>query len=252
LLVAWLEQIARARDLNPYVLPWVIVPIGAISALVAVTRVRPDPRSLAVSEGFDTRADARVPRELLRLSSFRAAVLAGACAQTAMVAVMGVTPPALHSLHHGGAAISLVISFHIASMWVFSPWIGRLADQIGRRAVLMGGCAISAMGALLAATEASAAVIGVGVFGLGLGWSATFLASTALISDITEPSERAGALGFLDLLLSASAAAAGLLSGAVLEVAGFRVLGISMAFLVAAVIALVHRTREPERLSTEV
>ncbi len=81
--------------------------------------------------------------------------------------------------------------------------------RVGRRAALVAGCVTSIAGALLAASEANALVIGAGSCAIGLGWSATFLGATAVISDITAPNERAGALGFTDLLVSLTSAAAG-------------------------------------------
>jgi MFS family permease len=172
-------------------------------------------------------------------------VTAGAVGQMAMVGVMGVTPTALHTAHHGGTVISFVVSFHIAGMFAFAPLIGRWMDRAGRRAALLAGCATSIAGALVAATEAGPAIVGAGLFLIGLGWSATFLGATAVISDLTAPNERAGALGLTDLLISASSAVAGLTGGIVLEVAGYGALGVGLAALVALALVLVARLREP-------
>ena len=182
-------------------------------AIGCVLAVRPDPRDLAVVEPSVAGSGGRSPRQLLRVPMFRTAVLAGAVGQMAMVGVMGVTPTALDHAHHGGTTISLVISSHIAGMFAFAPLIGRWMDRAGRRAALVAGCVTSIAGALLAASEASALVIGAGLVAIGLGWSATFLGATAVISDITAPNERAGALGFTDLLISLTSAAAGLAGG---------------------------------------
>ncbi|MGI8616876.1 MAG: MFS transporter [Actinomycetota bacterium] len=230
------------------VLPWIVPIAGAFGALVCVFAVRPDPRDLAVRDVVTDGEGGRSWRELLRVPTFRTAVLAGAVGQMAMVGVMGVTPTALDHAHHGGTTISLVISSHIAGMFAFAPLIGRWMDRAGRRAALVAGCATSIAGALLAATEANAVVIGVGLVAIGLGWSATFLGTTAVISDITAPNERAGALGFTDLLISLTSAAAGLAGGIVLESAGYGPLGVGLAVLVAGALILVARLREPVRI----
>ncbi|MBA3738604.1 MAG: MFS transporter [Actinobacteria bacterium] len=133
-------------------------------------------------------------------------------------------------------------------MFAFAPLIGRWMDRAGRRAALLAGCVTSIAGALLAATEANAVVIGVGLVAIGLGWSATFLGATAVISDITAPNERAGARGFTDLLISLTSAAAGLAGGIVLGSAGYRPLGVGLAVLVAGALILVARLREPVRI----
>jgi MFS family permease len=244
LLAAVIEDAAGEGS----VLPWVVPIAGASAALVCALAVRPDPRELAVRDVVTDGLGGRTWRELLRVPTFRIAVLAGAVGQMAMVGVMGVTPTALDHAHHGGTAISLVISTHIAGMFAFAPLIGRWMDRVGRRAALIAGCSTSIAGALVAATEVNAAVIGIGLLAIGLGWSATFLGATAVISDITAPNERAGALGFTDLLISLTSAAAGLTGGIVLEAAGYGPLGVGLAVLVAGALIPVGRLREPARL----
>lgn len=241
LLAALIEEAAGEGSL----LPWIVPITGSVAAIGCVLSVRPDPRDLAVVERSVSGTGGRTPRELLRLPMFRTAVLAGAVGQMAMVGVMGVTPTALDHAHHGGTTISLVISSHIAGMFAFAPLIGRWMDRAGRRAALVAGCVTSIVGALLAASEANALVIGAGLVAIGLGWSATFLGATAVISDITAPNERAGALGFTDLLISLTSAAAGLGGGIVLEAAGYGPLGVGLAVLVGAALLLVARLREP-------
>jgi MFS family permease len=243
LLAGLIEEAAGEGSL----LPWIVPVAGSVGALLSVLAVRPDPRDLAVVEPAVLGTGGRSPRALLRVPTFRTAVLAGAVGQMAMVGVMGVTPTALDHAHHGSTTISFVISGHIAGMFAFSPLIGRWMDRAGRRAALVAGCATSIVGALLAASEANAVVIGAGLLAIGLGWSATFLGATAVISDITAPNERAGALGFTDLLISLTSAAASLGGGAVLEAAGYGPLGLGFAVLVALALILVARLREPAR-----
>ncbi|HUF60142.1 MAG TPA: MFS transporter [Actinomycetota bacterium] len=244
LLAAVIEGAAGEGSL----LPWIVPIAGAFGAFVCALAVRPDPRDLAIRDAVTDGEGGRNWRELLRVPTFRTAVLAGAVGQMAMVGVMGVTPTALDHAHHGGTTISLVISSHIAGMFAFAPLIGRWMDRAGRRAAILAGCVTSIAGALLAATEANAVVIGIGLVAIGLGWSATFLGATAVISDITAPNERAGALGFTDLLISLTSAVAGLAGGVVLESAGYGPLGVGLAVLVAGALILVARLREPMRI----
>jgi MFS family permease len=241
LVAAAIQAVAGEDSL----LPWAIVPLGAVGAIACVLSVRPDPRDLAVVDPAASATGGRGPRQLLQVPAFRIAVLAGAVGQMAMVGVMGVTPTALHATHHGGTAISFVVSIHIAGMFAFAPLIGRWMDRVGRRPVLLAGCVTSIVGALVAATEGGALVVGVGLFAIGLGWSATFLGTTAVISDITAPNERAGALGLTDLLISLTSAVAGLAGGIVLDAAGYGTLGVALAMLVAVALFGVVRLREP-------
>ena len=241
LVAAAIQGVAGEHSL----LPWAVVPVGAVGAIACVLSVRPDPRDLAVVDPAASATGGRGPRQLLQAPAFRIAVLAGAVGQMAMVGVMGVTPTALHAAHHGGTAISFVVSIHIAGMFAFAPLIGRWMDRVGRRPALVAGCVTSIVGALVAATEGGAFVVGVGLFAIGLGWSATFLGATAVISDITAPNERAGALGLTDLLISLTSAIAGLAGGIVLDAAGYGTLGVALAALVAVALFVVVRLREP-------
>jgi MFS family permease len=248
-LIAFLRDWAGREAIDADVLPWIVVPITAIAAFACALSLRPDPRDLAVRVEVVAAAEARTPRQLLRIGQFRTAVIAAAVGQMAMVAVMGVTPVALH--HHDASAtvVSTVISLHIAGMWVFSPVIGAALDRFGRRPGLIAGGATSVVGALFAATDAGPGLVAVGLFAIGLGWSATFLGATAVISDLTRPNERASALGFTDLLVSLSSAVAGFAGGFVFEGAGFRILGLGVASVVLLVVLAVARRREPVPVS---
>jgi MFS family permease len=223
----------------------VIVPVAAAAAFVVVARVQPDPRDLAEHDAVASAASGRRPSELLAIPAFRAAALAAVVGQMAMVGVMGVTPSEMDAMHHPGMVISLVISTHITGMFAFGPLIGRWMDRTSTRRTMLTGCGVSLGGALLATSESSAVVIGLGLFAIGIGWSATFLAVTATISDVTEPGERAGALGFTDLTTSLTSAVGGLGAGVVLHAAGFRTLGIVVAAVVAAVAMVVARLSAP-------
>lgn len=248
LLAALLHDVAeRSGRWDPMVLPWIVVPIGALVALAAYLAVRPDPRDLAV-DAEATPAPTRAARELLRIPAVRLAVLAAAVGQMAMVGVMSVTPTALHDHGHGAGAISVIVSAHITGMWAFGPLIGAAMDRFGRRVGLLAGFAASIAGAALAATEVSATAVGAGLLLIGLGWSATYLGATAVISDATEPHERGTALGTMDLLVSAMSAGAGLAAGFALDLAGYRALGLGVAVVVAAFLIPVTRLREVSRV----
>lgn len=244
LLVAVIRSLADERGADPNVAPWLLVPVSAAVAILAVVAVRPDPRDLApprsVEEGAALAgAPLRGPRALLGMPAFRTAVLAASVGQMAMIGIMGVTPNVLDHHGHADVVTSWVIAIHITGMFVFSPLLGAAMDRFGRRPGLLGGGAASVTGALLASSETSALLVGVGLFLVGVGWSATFLGATAAISDVTSPLERSGALGFNDLLTSLSSAVAGLTAGVVLEVAGFRTLTLGVAVLVTGVMVLV-------------
>src|SRR4051794_1664816 len=244
-VIAFLRSWAEREALDPAVLPWIVVPIVAVIALVCALSLRPDPRTLAVREDGGVDAPRRSSSEVLRIPAVRAGVLAAAVGQMAMVAVMGVTPIALEHHHASDTAISLVISLHVAGMWAFSPFVGYALDKVGRRPVLLAGGALSVFGALLAGLDQGTGWASVALFAIGFGWSATYLGATAVISDATTALERAGALGFTDLVVSLTSAAAGLAAGLLFEGAGMRVLGFAVAAIVLLGVSAISRVRGP-------
>jgi MFS family permease len=239
-LVAGIEA-ATGSD----VAPWFLVPVVALVGLVAAALLKPDPSELAVEEHVVDTGARRSPRELLRLTPFRAAVVAVGIAQTAMVAVMGVTPVVIDDRGGSSLTIALVISVHIAGMFALSPVVGYLLDRYGRRRGLLVGGVLSASGALLGSFTEAPPLVGVGLFLVGLGWSACFLGATATISDLTAVRERGGALGFTDLFTSLASAIGALSGGFVLEAAGIAVVGLTMAVLMLPVLLMVLPLREP-------
>ncbi len=229
------------------VAPWLLIPaIGAIG-LAAVLLLRPDPRDLAEEPLLTARESGggRPLGALLHLPPFRAAVVAIAVAQTSMVAVMGVTPVVIDGYGGSALAIALVISFHMVGMFAIAPVIGALLDRYGRRPGLLVGGVLTATGAILGSFTEVTPLIGIGLFLVGLGWSACYLGATAAISDLTTAGERGGALGFTDLATSVAAAVGALAGGFVLESSGIAIVGIAMAALMLPALALVAPLREP-------
>jgi MFS family permease len=248
-LIAFLRSWAEREALDPSVVPWILVPIVGVIALLCALAMRRDPRGLAVAEEAAADAPRRSPSELLRVPAVRAGVLAAVVGQMAMVAVMGVTPIALEHHHASDLAISLVISLHVAGMWALSPFVGYALDKVGRRPVLLAGGILSVFGALLAGLDQGTGWASLALFAIGLGWSATYLGATAVISDATTPFERAGALGLTDLVVSLTSAGAGLAAGLLFEGAGMRALGFAVAAIVLVGVSAISRMRSPIAVS---
>ncbi len=206
--------------------------------------LRPDPSDLAAEGPRGPAGPRRPPSRLLRVASFRVALLVTAVSQMSMVGIMGVAPVVIH--HHGGGSllVSSAISLHLVGMYAFSPAFGWLVDRAGRRPGLALGGGVSAAGALLAAGLQGGALVAVALFLVGLGWSAAYVSVTAVISDVTEPHERAGALGLADLVASVASTAAALVGGLALEAVGFTALALGMAALLLPTVAAAVSIRE--------
>ncbi|WP_217924031.1 MFS transporter [Miltoncostaea oceani] len=214
---------------------------GAAAAVVALA-LRPDP--LLLARAIDAAARPAVPAAPSRRGGWAelshgpalTGVSAMVAAQTVMVGVMTMTPLHMRAHDHGLSVIGLVISVHIAGMYLFSPLVGLLCDRVGRMATVRAGAVtLTAAGVLAAAADpASSVVLAIALFLLGLGWSLCLVAGSALVVDAVPLARRPQAQGNADLLVGLAGATGGLGSGVVLGAAGFAAVG-----LLAAVISVV-------------
>jgi len=232
-VVASLRGFAEREALDPDVLPWIVVPVVALIALVCALALRPDPRELAVREEVAMAASRRPPRELLRTPAMRTAVLAAAVGQMAMVSVMGVTPVALEHHHASSTVVSGVISLHIVGMFGLVLVVGQLVDRVGRHRALVGGLLVMAVSSVLLAWVVEIAGISLSLFLLGLGWNISYVAAVTELADRALPSERGRLIGLTDQLSSFTAAALVLLGGVLYSELGVEALALAAtAFVV--------------------
>ncbi|WP_197029100.1 MFS transporter [Blastococcus sp. URHD0036] len=226
-------------------------------AALLLAFLRPDPLLLArrLRSGADV-AEPR-PRRATRAAlavvwadpGGRLGLTAVVVSHAVMVGVMVMTP--VHMGHaHGPEGttlrlIGLVISVHVAGMYLFSPAVGWLADRAGRRTVVALGAGLLLAAAALAGTAGpeDAGQLGAGLLLLGLGWSCGLVAGSTLVTESVGPQQRPTAQGGTDLLMGLGAALAGVVGGPLLALGGYGlVAAVSAALLVPlAVVWLLGR-----------
>ncbi len=248
------EVLGRALGLPELTGGFVIALVAqAAGALVYLTGLRPDPLLLAVADGEAAGAGRPSPAgglAVLRSSpSARRAVLTVALSHAVMVALMSMTPVHLTGQGASLSLVGLTISLHVAGMYALAPVFGWLADRLGRRpVVLLGQVAFTAALVLSWLASASPALVTVGLVLLGLGWSASTVAGSALVAEAVPPPERPQLQGVSDLFMNLAGAAGGALAGPVLALVGFDGLSAALLALVALVV-LAHRGRRPVPVS---
>jgi MFS family permease len=165
--------------------------------------------------------------------------------QAVMVAIMTMTP--IHMRDHGHAlgAAGLVISIHVAAMYLPAPLSGLLTDRAGRHATLgLGAITLLAAGVLAAvAPTHSMVVLAIALGLLGFGWSLGLVAGTAMVTDATPLQERAGTQGKVDLCVALAGAAGGMSSGFVVESTSFATLSLAGGALALLLLPLIFATR---------
>jgi len=163
-------------------------------------------------------------------------VLSIALSHATMVSVMAMTP--VHLTAHGASLVivGFTISLHIAGMYALSPVFGILADRLGRRPTILIGQGMLAASLLMTGLGAeSEGWVVAGLIFLGLGWSASTVAGSALLTDSAAPERRPIVQGRSDLVMSAAGAVGGALAGVVLAALGYG----GLSFVTLALVALV-------------
>lgn len=238
-----MQAVASGLGMVPASGPFLLAAVAfATAAAVVAVGLRPDPLVLARSrEAVPDLPPAPARSAWSAARGHPAALLAIgsiAVSHLLMVGLMSLTP--VH-MDHGGASVSLVglvISLHVAGMYVLSPVFGALADRWGRRPVLVGGAVLLVAAGLVAAPAASTdpVLLSVGLVALGLGWSAALVAGSALLTDAVPLADRARVQGLSDVTMNVAGACGGVLAGVVVAVGDFGALGLSVAAIAAVLL----------------
>lgn len=259
ILARWANTTGQGFGLNEWVGPLGLGVIGTIAAaFVAQIRLRPDPLELA--GGLDPSARSRTPldgvaeawRSVSGVPTAKLALIAVALSQTAMVAVMTMTP--LHMGDHGHAEMSLlVMSLHVFGMFGLAPLVGRWADHFGRVRMLTAGGLTLGSGTVMAVVAGYVpALIFAGLFLLGLGWNMAFVAGSALLTESLPAAERVGAQGLSDVLMSALAALAAVGSGVVKSSIGYHWLANAATVAAIAIVIAAIAVERSRRVLAEI
>jgi MFS family permease len=249
--------------LGPYGIPALAGPffLSAVLFVVATAGLlvwlRPDPAEVA-------RAIAEVPEAALRgarrtgvraalpvvlsLPAARLGVVAMAIGHVVMVGVMAMTPVHLRAAGHDAAhtlrLVGLVLSAHIAGMYAAAPVFGWLTDRLGRRPVVGIGVVLLLLACAVAGTAGQdPSRLAGGLTLVGLGWSATMVAGSTLVSEGVPAEIRASAQGLSDLTMGLAAATAGALSGLVMEHWGYSALTLLAALATVPLAVLLAARR---------
>ncbi|HEX9704347.1 MAG TPA: MFS transporter [Gemmatimonadales bacterium] len=223
-----------------------------LAALCLILLLRPDPAILARrASGSQSGGASNVRagmgaalRAVVSQASATLGVSAMAVGHLVMVGIMAMTPVHIRSASHDAAhtlrVVGVVLSFHIAGMYAFSPVIGWLTDKLGRRPVILSGIALLLTGCALAGIGGHhPARLPTGLMILGLGWSATMVAGSTLLSESVPAALRASAQGLADMTMGLAGASAGALSGVIVHAWGYPLLTLLAAIATLPLIVLV-------------
>jgi MFS family permease len=245
--------------LNRYGIPTLAGPfffsalLFGLATLLLMLLLRPDPALIAHAGVGRHRAPGAGAayggmraafRAVVSQAAPRLGVSAMAAGHVVMIGVMTMTPVHIRSAGHGAEhtlrVVGVVLSFHIAGMFALSPVFGWLTDKLGRRPVIIVG-----IGLLLAACALAGSVghrsahLAAALTMLGLGWSATTVAGSTLLSESVPVDLRASAQGLSDLTMGLAGASAGAISGVIVEAWGYSTLTLLAALATAPLAVLI-------------
>jgi len=213
------ESLGLPRLTGPYLISAVTL---ALAVLVIQLFLRPDPYLTAAKDsGAATlpRVKTKVALKHIRSNARASLAIASiAIGHIAMVAVMVMTPVHMAHVDVTLTIIGLVISIHVLGMYAFSPLVGALTDRLGGLRVIQIGVAILLSSALISgfARADDAITLGIGLFLLGLGWSCTLIAGSALLTESVSPEFKSASQGASDLVMNLSGASGGAIAGVVI------------------------------------
>lgn len=256
--------VAQALHIPPLVGPFVFSAVGMVlAAALILSLMRPDPlllsQQLELDQAGIRAAAGHSPSPSTDLAAAsvwsivwhrpmaRLGMSALVLSHAVMVAIMTMTP--VHLSQHGATLtiVGLTISLHIAGMFAFSPVFGWLADKRGRVRTIAVGQLLLASAALTAGTSGdSESQLMVGLFLLGLGWSAGLVAGSTLLAESVPGTVRTRVQGTSDLVMNLMGAAGGALSGVALGQIGFGGLNaVAAALILPTVLFSVSALRQP-------
>lgn len=246
-LVSPMGDLAEGWGIPRLAGPFLLASLAYAAAAVFLTVfLRPDPlltaRALAIRDAETHPAVAAVTD----WTAVRLGALAMVATQIAMVAVMTGTPIHMRDHGHGLGATGLVISLHIAAMFLPSPVTGRLADRYGAKPIIAaGGLSLLAAGVVGAlAPGESMPAITLALMLLGFGWNLGLLGGTTLLTGALPLEGRARIQGRVDVAVAISGATGGLSSGLIVAAASYAALSLGSGVLALVVLAIALRPAE--------
>ncbi len=230
------EIVGHALHLPPMTGPFLFTILSQIAATsVFWFGLRPDPLLVAKDlNAAKIKGKTSFATAIATLRKYPLAALAItsiALSHMVMVSVMSMTPIHMKGMGFDLVVVGFTISLHIAGMYAFSPIFGWLSDKIGRvQTVILGQSIYVAALAVAGFGQDSRLAVTIGLFLLGLGWSASTVGGAALLTATLPVEEKTNVQGLSDALMNLSGAFGGAVAGTIL--AAFMFLGLNLAALI--------------------
>ena len=223
------EQIGDFLGLPELTGPFLFTIVAQIlSTMVFWFGLRPDPLKFAqqiqkAAGAIRHKISFKSAIETLRIFPVaRFAVISIALSHMVMVSVMAMTPVHMQNLGYDVVVVGFTISLHIAGMYALSPVMGFLADKVGQvRMIILGQLTYISALAFAGFGSEDRWLVTIGLALLGIGWSASTVAGSALLASSLPANEKTNVQGLSDSLMNLSGALGGAVAGTILSVVQF-------------------------------
>ncbi|MEY2816115.1 MAG: hypothetical protein RJA78_691 [Actinomycetota bacterium] len=236
------DQLGEALGLPPMTGPFLFTVAAQIgSTLVFWFGLRPDPLLYAQKLQTKTKNKISLKSALQTLNDYpvpRFAVFAVALSHMVMVSVMSMTPVHMQDMGYDLVVVGFTISLHIAGMYALSPVMGILADKIGKvQLILLGQFMYLLAIAFAGFGQMDRLQVTIGLTLLGLGWSASTVAGSALLASSVPANEKTNVQGVSDSTMNLSGAIGGGIAGSILSLVAFN--GLNFVALIPVTVIIV-------------
>ncbi|MGE5618458.1 MAG: MFS transporter [Sphingomonadaceae bacterium] len=148
------------------------------------------------------------------------------------------------------ADVGLVMGVMSVTAVLLRPFVGKAADDHGKRPFILGGTALLAIvSALYSVARAVPLLLGLRVFH-GIGWAAFGTATSAVVADVSPRARRGAAMGYYGMFTNLAMAVGPALGVMLMNSFGFTVLFAASAGLAVVSVLLGTGIHEPARRSS--
>ncbi|PJX14382.1 MFS transporter [Halomonas sp. 141] len=229
----WLARVSRELSMVPFLGSFIGLALLYLLALVVLMATRLPP----VSQTHGA-ANAMPLRHILRQPGFIVAVSAAMVGYGVMNLAMTATPLAMAGAGHHFDHVSMTIQWHVVAMFLPSFLTGHLVTRFGARQMIVAGCLLLVMSALVAQWEGGLLGFNVALILLGLGWNFTFLPATGLLTQSYRPEDKARTQATNEFMVFGTAALTALLAGPLVNGLGWATLNLVLVPVALVPVAL--------------